>query len=241
VRGRKEEDGPVSDPKASPGRLVLSLVYVLIFPALLLLLSGSSRWIEGWLFSAWYGALCFTTILWLYRRDPALLAERYQRPGAGNQKGWDVYVVVGIAVGFVAWIVIIPLDAKRYAWSPGFPVWLKAVGCAALLASSFLFFRSYTDNTYLSPLVRIQRERKQQVVSTGVYGVVRHPMYLGGSLLFLGGPLLMGSRWGLGIGATMVLLLAGRIVGEEKMLGEELEGYAEYKKRVRSRLLPFVW
>jgi protein-S-isoprenylcysteine O-methyltransferase Ste14 len=230
-------------PDATPslGKLVFSLVYVLIFPALLLVLSGDARWIEGWLFAAWYTALCFTTILYLYRRDPALLAERYKKPGTGNQKGWDVYVVAGLVVGFIAWIVLMPLDARRFGWSPHVPLWVKVLGGGALLASSFLFFRSYADNTYLSALVRIQGERKQQVISTGVYGFVRHPMYLGGSLLFLGAPMLMGSLAGLGIGAAMVLLLAGRIVGEEKMLTEELEGYEDYRKKVRFRLLPLVW
>jgi protein-S-isoprenylcysteine O-methyltransferase Ste14 len=218
-------------PDATPslGRLIFSLVYVLIFPALLLFLSGDWRWTEGWIFSAWFTGLCFTTIIYLYRHDPALLAERYKTPGAANPKGWDAYVVSGLLVGFIAWIVIMPLDAKRYAWSGHFPLGLKALGGGALLASSFFFFRSYTDNTFLSPLVRIQRDRKQQVVSTGVYGFVRHPMYLGAILLFIGAPMLLGSLWGLGIGAAMLLLLAGRIVGEERVLTEELEGYADYK------------
>jgi protein-S-isoprenylcysteine O-methyltransferase Ste14 len=225
----------------SLGKLVLTFVYILLFPALLLVLSGDGRWSEGWLFSGWFVLLCFSTIVYLYRRDPALLKERYTQPGSANQKGWDAVVVAGLFFGFIAWIVVMPLDAKRLAWSGPFPLWQKALGGAALLASSLLFFRSYADNTFLSPLVRIQSERKQKVVSTGVYGFVRHPMYLGGSLLFLGAPLLLGSRVGLAVGGAMVLLLAGRIVGEEKMLTEDLEGYAEYKKRVRYRLVPFVW
>ncbi|WP_081357558.1 methyltransferase family protein [Neomoorella thermoacetica] len=101
--------------------------------------------------------------------------------------------------------------------------------------------RSYTDNTFVSPLVRIQTERKQQVISTGVYGFVRHPMYLGGVLLFVGTPLLLGSKYGVIIGLLMALLLAGRIIGEERMLANELEGYIEYKKKVKYRLIPYVW
>ena len=87
----------------------------------------------------------------------------------------------------------------------------------------------------------MQKERGQQVVSTGVYGLVRHPLYLGGSLLFLGTPLLLGSLYGVIIGLAAIFLLAARIIGEEKMLSAELEGYAEYKREVTYRLIPFVW
>ena len=232
---------PMATPTLSLGRLLYSLVSILIFPALVLFLSGDWWWVEGWIFSVWFIALSVGTVTYLYLRDPALLAERYQTPGSANQKGWDRYVVYGIGIGFFGWIIVMPLDAKKYGWSPHFPLWLKGLGGLTLLASSFLFFRAHTDNTFLSPLVRIQSERKQRVVSTGVYGFVRHPMYLGAVLLFIGAPLLMGSLFGIGAGVAMSLLLAGRIVGEEKMLTGELEGYADYKERVRSRLIPYVW
>ncbi|HEX3047958.1 MAG TPA: isoprenylcysteine carboxylmethyltransferase family protein [Bacillota bacterium] len=227
--------------KLTIGKLLFTFVYILIFPALLLLLSGDWLWVEGWIFNLWFMALCFTTILYLYRNDPALLAERYQKPGAANQKGWDQYVVIGLVIGFTAWIILMPLDAKRYQWTTFFPLGLKVVGGISLIFSSFLFFRSYTDNTFLSPLVRVQTERKHQVVSTGVYGWVRHPMYLGGSLLFIGAPLLLGAAYGVLIGLVMVFLLMGRIIGEEKMLLQELKGYGEYQKKVKYRLIPFVW
>ena len=164
-----------------------------------------------------------------------MLKERYKQPGAGNQEGWDVYVIYGIMIGFMVWILIMPLDAKRFGWSPVFPLWLTALGVAFLIGSFFLFFRSYTDNTFLSPLVRIQEERKQQVVSTGVYGFVRHPMYLGGILMFLGAPLLLGSLYGILAGLALTVLLMARIVGEEKMLERELDGYREYMQKVRYR------
>ncbi len=184
---------------------------------------------------------CFSTILYLYRKDPALLEERYQKPGAGNQPGWDRYVVYGIIIGFVVWIVVMPLDAKRFGWSPVFPLWLKALGLASLAGSFFLFFRSFTDNTFLSPLVRVQEDRKQRVVTGGVYGFVRHPMYLGGILMFFGVPLLLGSAWGVVAGLALTVLLMGRITGEEKMLLRDLEGYREYTENVRYRLIPFLW
>lgn len=222
-------------------KVIAAFLYILVFPVFLILLSGDLTWPEGWIFGIWLLLLSYTTILYLSRKDPALLAERYRKPGAGNQEGWDRYVVYGLIAGFIAWIIIMPLDAKRFGWSPVFPLWLKAAGVAMLIGSSFLFFRSYTDNTFLSPLVRIQEERKQRVVFGGVYGFVRHPMYLGGILMFIGTPLLLGSVYGVLVGLALSLLLMARIVGEEAMLARDLDGYRDYMQKVRYRLFPFLW
>jgi len=227
--------------KISVLTLLITFLYILIFPALLIFLSGDWLWTEGYIFSIWFIILCYTAIIYLYHKDPALLMERYKQPGTANQKGWDKYVVFGLLIGFITWIVIMPLDAKRFAWTKCFPLWLKVIGGICLIQSFFFFLRSYTDNTFLSPLVRIQTERKHQVVTTGVYSIVRHPMYLGGSLLFIGTPMLLGSAYGLIIGLLLMFLLLFRIIGEEKMLNNELEGYAEYKKKVKYRLIPFIW
>lgn len=225
----------------SVGKIIFTIVYLFVFPALILFLSGDWFWPEGWIFGIWFLVMCLTVIIYLYRKDPSLLVERYKQPGTGNQKNWDKYIVAGLLFGFVAWIVIMPLDAKKYGWTTYFPVWLKFLGAIALLLSFYFFFKSYADNTFASPLVRIQNERKHKVISTGVYGVVRHPMYLGGILLFVGAPLLLGSICGLIIGLIMLCLLSGRIIGEEQMLVHELEGYADYKKKVKYRLIPYVW
>ncbi len=228
-------------PLCMEKKLLAAFLYILIFPALILVLSGDLLWPEGWIFSLWFIVLCYTTILYLYRKDPALLEERFKQPGEGNQEGWDRYVVYGLLVGFIIWVVIMPLDAKRFGWSPVFPLWLKVVGVAMLVGSAVLFFRSYADNTFLSPLVRIQEDRKQKVVSTGVYGFVRHPMYLGGILMFIGAPLLLGSLYGVLVGLALTALLMARIVGEEALLARDLEGYRDYTQKVRYRLVPFLW
>jgi len=106
---------------------------------------------------------------------------------------------------------------------------------------SFPFFRAFTDNTFASQLVRVQTERGQHVIDTGVYGFVRHPMYLGGTLVFVGGALLLGSISGLLVALAMVGLMVVRIFGEEKLLARDLEGYGAYREKVRYRLIPHVW
>src|SRR5262249_60148352 len=103
----------------------------------------------------------------------------------------------------------------RCHWSPAPPAAVKVVGLVFLAASWLLLFRTFTDNPYASPLARIQRERGQHVVSTGVYGLVRHPMYLGALLMFVGAPLLTGAASALLVGAALSILLGVRIVGEE--------------------------
>jgi protein-S-isoprenylcysteine O-methyltransferase Ste14 len=222
-------------------KVAFAFMFIILFPVLLLDIAGDLLWPEGWIFSIWLLLLSYSVILYLEHRDPALLAERYKKPGAGGQPAWDRFVVYGIVTGFVFWFVIMPLDAKRFGWSPAFPLWLEAIGVAMLAGSFFFFFRSYTDNTFLSPLVRIQNDREQRVVSTGVYGFVRHPMYLGGILMFVGAPLLLGSSFGMLAGLAMTILLMARIVGEEALLVQELDGYREYTQKVRYRLIPLLW
>jgi protein-S-isoprenylcysteine O-methyltransferase Ste14 len=222
-------------------KLAFAFLYILLFPVLLFLLAGDWDWREGWVFSLWFLVLCSTVIMYLSRKDPGLLAERYQMPGTGNQEPWDVAVVIGIMAGFMAWIAIMPLDARRFHWSPAFPLSLQFIGVAMLALSFFFFFRSYRDNPFLSPLVRIQKERRQTVVSGGVYSLVRHPMYLGGILMFLGTPLLLGSVYGIIAGFFLTLLLMVRIPGEEAMLLRDLDGYGDYCTNVRFRLVPFIW
>ena len=110
-----------------------------------------------------------------------------------------------------------------------------------LLPALYLIERTTMENTFMSTLVRIQGERKQHVISSGVYSFVRHPLYLGCALMMFGAPLLLGSLYGLLLAALGMAAVIGRIFGEEKMLAEELEGYADYQQRVRYRLIPYVW
>lgn len=231
----------IENKKLSTGQIILAIIYILIIPLLLLLLSGDWLWLEGWIFGVWLIIISGVTAIYLYRKDPELLVERFKQPGSDNQKVWDQYFLYGFELLFLAWIIIMPLDSKRYQWTTNFPWELKILGGIGLLISFFFLYRAFTDNTFLSPLVRIQTERNHHVVSTGVYGFVRHPMYLGAIFLFLGTPLLLGSQYGVLIGVIISLLLVARIRGEEKMLVEELEGYQDYTNQVKYRLIPLIW
>jgi protein-S-isoprenylcysteine O-methyltransferase Ste14 len=222
-------------------KMISQIIFILIWPVLLIFLSGNWFWVEGYVFGIWFVTLSMSRIIYLHRKDLELLKERSKKPGTGNQRGMDKYIVYMIAALFLTWFVVMPLDAERYSGTANFPVLLKILGGILLIISFFFLYRSYTDNTFLSPLVRIQTKRKHQVVSTGVYSFVRHPMYLGAILLFTGTPLLFGSKYGVLIGVLMVFLVAVRIIGEEKLLDHELEGYSDYKNKVKNRLIPYIW
>ena len=227
-------------------RIITGLVFVaagayaLGLTALLLWLSGDWRWVEGWIFGVWWVSFMAAILLWLHYKDPALLAERMRMPGSGGESHADMAILIGVKAGFIAWIFLSPLDV-RFGWLPRLPLWGEVCGCILLLGGSFFAFRALADNTFASPLVRIQTERGQHVIDTGAYGFVRHPMYLGASLVFVGGALLLGSLCGLLVGLAMVGLLILRIFGEEKLLARDLEGYKEYLQKVRYRLVPHVW
>lgn len=221
-------------------RLASTIAYTLAWPALFLWLGGDWRWLQGWIFAGWFAALCVTTVSWLYVKNPALLAERSRLPGTGGQRWWDVLAVAAIVLLFVAWLVVAPLDV-RHGWLAPLPRVLEPVGALLLAPAAFFLFRALHDNTFASGLVRVQKDRQQQVVSTGVYAVVRHPMYLGALLMLVGMPLVVGSRAALAVAGLFVAILVARIVGEERLLVRELDGYADYRRRVRWRLVPFIW
>jgi len=220
--------------------VVAAPVGILGFAALMLRLSGDWRWVEGWIFGVWWVSFVAAIQLWLRYKDPALLAERMRMPGSGDESHADMAILIGIKVCFLASLVVPALDV-RFGWTHRLPLWSEVCGGILLLGGSFFMFRAFTDNTYASQLVRIQTERGQHVIDTGVYGFVRHPMYLGGSLMFIGSPLLLGSIYGLLLGLAALGLLILRIFGEEKLLVRDLEGYRAYCQKVRCRLLPHVW
>ena len=222
-------------------RLLLSFIYLLAFPLLLFLLAGDWRWLEGWIFAAVFFLGSWGTLLYLYFADPALLKERYSSPVQKEQKSWDKALLSLFFLEFLAWFAIMPLEANRFGWTPLFPSWLRLAGAALLVFAFYMLFAALKENTFAAPVVKMQKERGQEVVSTGPYAIVRHPMYAGAVLLFVSGPLLLSSYWGLALGVALIVTIAVRSVGEEAMLKEELAGYREYMRRVRWRMIPFVF
>ena len=220
--------------------LVGQLVYLVLFFSLpLFLAAGTLAWPAGWIYLVLFFSFTFAITSWLFRHNPDLLKERMtmSRP---DQKAWDRVFLALAYVSFVAWLVLMSLDAVRFHWSQ-MPVWLSVAGAIVLICSFYLFFATFRENSYLSPMVRIQEDRGQTVVSTGPYHYVRHPMYAAALLFLLGTTLLLGSWYGLLLALLLVFLVAGRAVLEERTLQQELQGYDTYMAQVKYRLIPHVW
>lgn len=222
-------------------KLISAFFYLLFFPAILLFFGGDWRWTEGWVYSIIFYVTCSANLLYLLFKDPALLKERFGSPIQKEQKPWDKVVLLLFFLEFLVWFAIMPLDARRFHWSPEFPLWIRIAGALLLILSMALVFEALRENTFAAPVVKMQKERGQKVISTGMYGVVRHPMYAGAVLLFISTPLLLGSVYGLVIGLLLIITIAARSVGEEAMLKRELEGYSDYTKKVKWRIIPFVF
>jgi protein-S-isoprenylcysteine O-methyltransferase Ste14 len=206
----------------------------LVLALLLFLPAGDLGFWNAWLYLASLFLPMAFAFLYFLNRDPALLERRMRaREKEGAQK---IYVLGSIAV-FLATFALPGLD-YRFGWSR-LPLPVVATATLAMLGGYALFIAVMMQNSYASRVVEV--EKGQELVATGLYSVVRHPMYLAASIIFLASPLVLGSLWAVPPVLLFPLMLVMRLRNEEKVLAKELPGYEEYMKKVRRRLIPFVW
>lgn len=207
----------------------------LILVGLLLFLpAGSWSYPNAWLFLGLLFVPMLILGLVLLFKAPDLLKKRLgSKESETAQKG----VVALSGLLFIGGFVVAGLD-YRFGWSH-VPVWVVAVASVIWLVSYALYAEVMRENAYLSRTVEVQEGQK--VIDTGLYGIIRHPMYAVTVWLFLAIPVVLGSWWALLCFLPYVAVIALRIRNEEKVLTEGLDGYIEYKKRVKYRLVPFIW
>ena len=202
--------------------------------ALLFLPAGSLAFFNAWLFIGLLFVPMLILGIVLLVKSPDLLKKRLDAKEKQNaQKG----VVAMSALLFLAGFIVAGLDF-RFGWSH-MPAWAVAVASAILLISYALYCEVMRENAYLSRTIEVQNGQK--VVDTGLYGIVRHPMYAVTIWLFLAIPVILGSLYALLCFLPYIPVIVVRILNEEKLLSAELDGYEEYKKRVKYRLLPLIW
>jgi protein-S-isoprenylcysteine O-methyltransferase Ste14 len=234
----------MTEPEVPAGltrKFVLRTTFWLLFIAVLLFASaGTVDWPGAWIYLAFAVAVSVAGGLWLLRRDPGLLAERLGSLFQRDQKGWDKIFMMAMVALWLGWLVLMGFDARRFSWSH-VPASLQGLGFGLIVVANYIIALTFRENSYAAPVVKIQKERGHQVVSTGPYAYVRHPMYAGALLYMIGTPLLLGSWWGLAASVLIIVLVGVRAVLEERTLAAELEGYAQYAARVRYRLVPYLW
>lgn len=202
--------------------------------------AGTLYWADGWWFLVLYIAAGLAVTLWLARNDPALLAARMNVRKQEGQPAWDRLVVHAAQFIWWGWLIFMGLDGGRFGWSP-VPAWLVWVGRAGMLVGIWGIYRTFRENSFGAPVVRIQTERGHKVISTGPYAIVRHPMYASALIMLVSVALALNSGWGVLIALLIGYTLTFRIKGEEQVLRDGLPGYVDYTKRVRHRLIPFIW
>lgn len=210
------------------------LSFVIIMPLLFRLISGTWKYWQGWVFLV----LVFVPVMWVllyfYKHDPSLL-ERRMRYKEQIKEQARVSVLAGIVVMMA---IFLPGLDIRYGWSH-VPFWLVIFSEVMVLLGFLIFIQVMRTNAYLSRVVEVTSE--QRVVSTGLYGLIRHPMYTGVILMSVFTSLALGSYWFVILGALVIPVIVIRLLGEEKYLSKELPGYVEYMGKVRYRLIPGIW
>lgn len=209
------------------------------FGAVLFVTAGTLAWPAAWAYLAIMTIALLAYAAVVVRLHPGLIEER-RRPPA-DAKRWDRPLVAVIAgIGPVVFIVLAGLD-RRFGWTPPMSVWVTTAGLLLVAAGGALTAAAVAANPFFSALVRIQRDRGHTVVERGPYRVVRHPAYIASVLHMAGTGLALGSEAALAAIAALTLLVVWRTELEDRTLRSELDGYADYARRVRFRLLPGVW
>ena len=219
-------------------RSYLGLAQFMVFMAVLLFLPAwTLDWWQAWVFWAVFGAACLVITLALLRNDPALVERRLRAGPTAEREASQKLIQTGTVLIVIATFVTPALD-HRFGWS-SVPPAVSIAGNVMVVVGFWMIYRVFQANSFASSTVEISSG--QTVISTGPYGIVRHPMYSASLLLFAGIPLALGSWWGLIPAGLILPILAARLLAEESFLVRSLAGYVDYRKKVRWRLLPLIW
>ncbi|MCW2653414.1 MAG: hypothetical protein QOE41_2275 [Mycobacterium sp.] len=214
-----------------------SLLGLVAFGLLLFLPAGTFAYWQAWVFIAVFTILTTVASVYLLLNDPAALRRRMHAGPVAETRMVQKIVITGALLTLPAVMVFSALD-HRFGWSP-VPATVSVIGDVLVAVGLGIAVFVVIQNSYAAANITV--ESGQKVVSTGLYAIVRHPMYVGTLVMMVGLPLALGSWWGLVILVPCLIGLAFRILDEEKMLEQELDGYREYTRSVHHRLLPYVW
>ena len=217
--------------------LLSVLLLGVVMAAILFTTAGTVDYWQAWVFLLILITLSLLITIYLIRNDPELLKRRMRGGPTAEKRVSQRVIMIFTSLGFIGLLVVPGLD-HRFSWST-VPLAVVIAGDALVALGYYFIFLVFRQNTYTSATIELAANQK--VIDSGPYSLLRHPMYAGALLYLMGTPLALGSYWGLVPFVSMIPFLIWRIFDEEKMLTKELEGYGEYKQRVRYRLVPGVW
>ena len=217
-------------------RLVYSRVSmgIPVLFAILFLPAGTLAYWEAWVYLAILLIPMFLAFRYLLKNSPELLERRMRM----REKETAQKRIMGLSYVYFLIAFLLPGFDRRWDWSQ-VPAIAVIVADVLVVLGYGVFLLVMKENRYASRIIEVEQE--QQVISSGPYALVRHPMYLGVSLMYMASPLALGSYWALLPAALIIPILVARILNEEKVLGQELKGYQEYMQKVRFRLIPGLW
>ncbi|MBO0880236.1 MAG: isoprenylcysteine carboxylmethyltransferase family protein [Mycobacterium sp.] len=220
-----------------PKMLVSGLTELVVVGLMLFLPSGTLNYWQAWTFLAVFALSTWIPGIYVLRTNPVALQQRMRAGPTAESRLVQKVVIVGWYLSLAATFVVSALD-HRFGWSR-VPTAIWLVGGVLVTVGLGAMMLVVIQNSYAAATVRV--ESGQKLVSTGLYGLMRHPMYAGNVIMMVGIPLALGSYWGLILVIPGLIVLALRILDEEKLLEEKLDGYREYTERVRYRLVPYMW
>jgi len=210
---------------------------ILVMGAIIFAAAGTTDYWQAWLFLACYFAASLVVSFWLARNDTALLERRMRGgPFAEGERSQKIIMAI-TSLGFVALLVVPGLD-RRFGWS-SMPGSVAILGDLLLLLGWLGILAVFRANSYAAATIQVTSG--QTVISIGPYALVRHPMYAAALVMLLGIPVALGSWWGALVLVALVPALGWRLIDEERLLLRDLDGYAEYRRKVRWRLIPHIW
>ncbi|NMC54842.1 MAG: isoprenylcysteine carboxylmethyltransferase family protein [Chloroflexi bacterium] len=210
------------------GAMLAAITAAIFLPA------GTFKFWQAWVYLSVLLIPLILSTLYLLRHSPDLIERRMHYQEQENEQKRFVRFSGLLLIT----ALMLPGFDQRFNWSAP-PLWLILTADGILLLSHVIFFMVFRENRYASRVVEV--DEKQTVVSSGPYAIVRHPMYVGSLLMYIFSPLALGSYWAMIPAAFLIPLLMSRIINEEEVLIKDLPGYAEYRQKVRYRLLPGVW
>lgn len=210
-------------------------ILVGIFGLFVFIPAGTFDWLKAWICLILVLIIYEAMVIYFWINDQALIQSRgsFNKP----KEKWDIILYSLMMISLFSILIIAGLDF-RFGLS-NIPEIISIIALSLVISGLFIYFLVMRENTYLSKVVEVQED--QQVISTGPYKYVRHPLYFGNSILVIGVSISLGSLFALIPALLFIALMIIRIIFEEKTLESELQGYTDYKKKVRFRLVPYIW